>query len=123
MIRNKFFVDNLATTSNNIQTLTQLYKDCSDRMQKLHFDLRSCNSNNENLREIMKKDGKYITHDCEFDKVLGYKYSSTKDTMKLAKIKVDINANTHRLFLSNFASVFDVLAFAAPVIVRGKTLY
>ena len=42
--------------------------------------------------------------------------------MKLAKIKVDINANTHRLFLSNFASVFDVLAFVAPVTVRGKTL-
>ena len=122
MIRDKFFVDNLANTSNDIKALTKLYKDCSDRMQQVHFDLRSCNSNDANLREIMKNDGKFITHDCEYDKVLGYKYSSTKDTMKLATIKIDANANTHRLFLSNFASIFDLLAFAAPVTVRGKTL-
>ena len=122
MIRNKFFVDNLATSSNDIQALTKLYKDCSERMEQVHFDLRSCNSNHENLRNIMKKDGKYITHDCEYDKVLGYKYSSSKDTIKLAPIKIDAGANTHRAFLSNFAGIFDLLYFTAPVAVRGKTL-
>ena len=70
----------------------------------------------------MKKDGKFITHNCEYDKVLGYKYSSAKDTMKLAPIKVDAGASTHREFLSNFAGIFDMLYFTAPVTVRGKTL-
>ena len=70
----------------------------------------------------MKKDDKFITHGCEYDKVLGYKYSTTKDTMKLAPIKVDAGASTHRAFLSNFAGIFDMLYFTAPVTVRGKTL-
>lgn len=122
MIRNKFFVDNLATSSNDIQSLTKLYVDCSERMKQVHFDLRSCNTNDENLKDLMKKDGKFITHDCEYDKVLGYKYSSTKDTMKLAPIKIDAGANTHRAFLSNYAGIFDLLYFTAPVTVRGKTL-
>ena len=122
IIKNKCFVDNLASTSNNIQILTKLYNDCSDRMEKFHFVLRACNSNNENLRELMKKDGRYITHDQEYDKVLGYKYSSTKDVMKLANIKINAEANTHRQMLSEFARVFDLLAFTVPVTVRGKTL-
>ena len=122
MIKNKFFVDNLVSTSNDIELLTKLYKDCSDRMEKVHFELRACNSNNENLRDLMINDGRFITHEQEFDKVLGYKYSSTKDIMKLANIKINAEANTHRKLLSEFARVFDLLSFTAPVTVRGKTL-
>ena len=122
MIRNKFFVDNLATTSNDIVKLTKLYKDCSDRMDNSHFLLRSCNSNDESLRNLMKLEGRFVTHDSEYDKVLGYKYSPYKDIMKLAKIKVDVNANSHRLILSETAKVFDILSFTTPVTVRSKSL-
>ena len=122
MIRNKFFVDNLATTSNDIDKLTKLYKDCSERMDNSNFSLRSCNTNDKALRELMKVDGRFVTHNSEYDKVLGYKYSPYKDIMKLAKIDVDINANSHRLILSETAKVFDVLSFTLPVTVRSKTL-
>ena len=69
-------------------------------MEKVHFELRACNSNNENLRNLMINDGRFITHEQEFDKVLGYKYSSTKDIMKLANVKINAEANTHRKLLS-----------------------
>ena len=39
MIKNKFFVDNLVSTSNDIELLTKLYKDCSDRMGKPWTDI------------------------------------------------------------------------------------
>ena len=122
MIRNKFFVDNLATTHNNLTILTNLYKTCVTRMDNYHFDLRSCNSNSETLREIMKQDGKYVTHGCEFDKVLGYRYSAVKDTMKLATVVIDSKANTQRKLLSESPKIFDPLGFTTPVTVRSKSL-
>ena len=91
-------------------------------MEKNHFELRSCNLNSKTLRDLMKLDGKYITHNCEYDKVLGYKYSAIKDTMKLAEIKVNDKANTHRQILSETAKVFDPLSFTSPVTVCSKNL-
>ena len=122
MIREKFFVDNLATTHNNLSVLTNLYKSCVARMDEFHFNLRSCNSNSKSLRELMKQDGKYITHGCEYDKVLGYRYSATGDKMKLATVKIDDKANTQRKLLSESPKIFDPLGFVNPVTVRSKNL-
>ena len=122
MIRNNFFVDNLATTHNDISVLTELYKTCVDRMDKYHFDLRSCNSNDPSLVELMKKDGKYIAHGCDYDKVLGYRYSGAEDKMKLASVNIDINANTQRKLLSESPKIFDPIGLVTPVTVRSKTL-
>ena len=38
MIRSNFFVDNLVKTSNSIEELTWLYKECSRRMDEAHFE-------------------------------------------------------------------------------------
>ena len=122
MIKNNFFVDNLAKSSNDLVKLTNLYKECSDRLGKNHFDLRSCNTNSETLRNIMKNDDRLITHNNKFDKVLGYNYSATNDTMSLSDIKVDAKADTHRKILAEIAKVFDPLNFTCPVTVRGKSL-
>ena len=122
MIRSNFFVDNLATTHNDLSLLTDLYKTCVARMDKFHFDLRSCNSNSEALRETMKQDGKYVTHGCEFDKVLGYRYSAIRDTMKLATVVIDGQANTQRKLLSEAPNIFDPLGFTTPVTVRSKSI-
>ena len=122
MIRNNFFVDNLALTHNGPAILTDLYKTCVARMDKFRFDLRSCNTNNESLVTLMKQDGKYATHGCEYDKVLGYKYSGKQDKMTLASVKLNINANTQRKLLSESPKNFDPLGFASPVTVRSKAL-
>ena len=122
IINECFFVDNLATSGNDITKLIKLYKDCSERMEKSNFLLRSCNSNIEELRNLMKSDSRYIAHTNEFDKVLGYSYAATRDVMKLAEVQVNGKVNTHRLILSEVAKIFDPLSFTSPVSVRGKLL-
>ena len=91
MLMNNFFVDNLVKSHNCEDTLCQLYAESVTRMKKGNFDLQSCNTNSEKLRELMIKDTTYVEHGCEFEKVLGYKYSPTKDVIKLA----DSNINLH----------------------------
>ena len=122
MIRSNFFVDNLVKTSNDAEKLTWLYNQCAERMDGAHFELRSCNTNNENLKQVMEKDERYITHGCDKDKVLGYRYSSDLDTMSLAPVKLDESADTKRKILSESARIFDPLLQAAPVIVKPKVL-
>ena len=122
MIRLIFFVDNLCKTSNSIDKLTHLYKECSERMDIIHFNLRSCNSNSPELRDLMIKDGRYITHNCVLDKVLGYRYNANSDTMHLSEIKLDSCANSKRKILSESSRSYDPICFTAPVQVRPKIL-
>ena len=71
MIRSKFFVDNLATSSNSVNKLTHLYKTCTECKDKAHFYLRPCNSNSKELQQLMIEDSRFVTHDSLYDKVLG----------------------------------------------------
>ena len=70
----------------------------------------------------MKSDYKFIKHDCDFDKVLGYRFSSIQDIIKLAEIILDPSAKTKRSILSESSKVLDPLSLTSPVTVRGKTL-
>ena len=124
MLLNNFFVDNLVKSHNCEDKLCHLYKESVVRMKKGNFDLQSCNTNSDKLREMMIKDTTYVEHGCEFDKVLGYKYSPLKDVIKLAETNIDLMSNlvTKRIILSQFSKVFDPLSLTAPVTIRGKTL-
>ena len=83
MMKNNFFVDNLVITSNSTEELTHLYKECSSRLGEVHFNLQSCNTNGDELKEVMISDDKYIKHGCTLDKVLGYKYEAAADKIYL----------------------------------------
>ena len=122
IMKNKFFVDNLVTTSDDVQKLTNVYRESVFRFDQAGFDLRSCNTNSNDLRNLMKQDNKYIEHNNPYDKVLGYRYAVSTDTIKLSKINLNSLAKTKRAVLSQTAKVFDPLSFCAPVTVRGKTL-
>ena len=122
MLKSCFFVDNLVKTSNSIDHLTDLYKTSASRLALGNFDLRSCNTNHETLKDLMSQDGRLVDHQCEFDKVLGYKYSPSRDVMKLSNCNLDEKANTKRAILSQTSSIFDPLSFVSPVSIRGKTL-
>ena len=45
-------------------------------MQQGNFELRSCNTNLNTLKQIMIEDEKYVEHGQEVEKVLGYKYDT-----------------------------------------------
>ena len=122
MIKSNFFVDNLVKTSNDIETLTELYRTSVHWLDSKGFNLRSCNSNNNTLKVTMKMDGKLVKHDCEFDKVLGYKYSPSRDVMTTTHIYLDPKANSKRKILPESSKLFDPLGLVSLVSVRGKTL-
>ena len=124
MLKNIFFVDNLVKSHNNEDKLMYLYKTSVDRMAQGGFELRSCNTNSEKLKELMIKDKKFVEHDCALEKVLGYMYSPTEDMLHLAKANIDLTIKliTKRFILSMFSKVFDPLGFTSPVTIRGKTL-
>ena len=108
--------------SNSAKELTWLYKECSRCMDEAHFELCSCNTNNEELREEMIWDGRFVTHGCDLHKILGYKYSPDSDTMKISEVKIDQNVNTKRLILAESSKLFDPLSFSAPILIRSKIL-
>ena len=124
MLTNNFFVDNLVKSHNCEDALCQLYAESVTRMKKGNFDLQSCNTNSEKLRELMIKDTTYVEHGCEFEKVLGYKYSPTRDVIKLADSNINLMVTllSKRIILSQFSRIFDPLSLTAPVTIRGKIL-
>ena len=124
MLKNNFFVDNLVKTSDCEEDLMYFYKTSVDRMAKGGFDLRSCNTNSNKVKQQMIKDKKFVEHGCTHEKVLGYMYDPLNDTLKLAKSKINLMANlvTKRIILSENSKVFDPLGFTSPVTIRGKNL-
>ena len=118
----KFFCRYLVITSNSSEELTQLYKECSFRFDKVHFNLQSCNSNCDKLKDIMKSDDKYIKHGCTLDKVLGYKYEAAADNIYLSSVNLADNCNTKRKIFAQSSKVFDPLGLTSPVTVKSKLL-
>ena len=117
-----FFVDNLVTTSNSSDKLISLYKECSARLNKVKFNLYSCNTNCPVLKDVMIADDKYIKHNNPKDKVLGYKYDAAVDKLFLSHVNLDVDANTKRKIFSQIAKIFDPLGFCSPIFVRSKLL-
>ena len=122
MIQSRFFVDNLVKTGNSVEKLTELYRECAKRLDAVHFDLRSCNSNSLELQAHMKKDNRYIQHGQVLDKVLGYHYSADSDQLQVHSICMDSKANTKRKILAESSKLFDPLSLTGPVTVRSKQL-
>ena len=99
MLKNNFFVDNLVKSHNSEEKLSKLYVISVDRMGKGGFDLRSCNTNSEKLKQLMIKQGKFVEHGCEYEKVLGYMYSPVKDVLRLAKSNIKLIISSRCLYL------------------------
>ena len=96
VLKSNFYVDNLLVTHNSEKILLKVYQECLSRMKQGGFYLRSWNSNSQELQSIMKKDGNFVTHENEYEKVLGYKYVVRKmATLSLTRMSMrrcwDIN--------------------------------
>ena len=91
-------------------------------MSEGNFDLRSCNTNCNELKEIMIKDKKYVEHGCDLEKVLGYKYNTKNDTIQISNSNINFNVNTKRGVLAQISKVFDPLSLCLPVTLNGKLL-
>ena len=122
MLLSNFYVDNLVKTCSSSEALGNLYRLAVERLEKGGFQLRSCISNSEEVREEMKADGTFVEHQSEWGKVLGYKYNPNSDELSIAYNKCDSSVKTKRGMLAESSKIFDPLSLCLPVTVRGRVL-
>lgn len=122
ILSNNMYVDNLIVTSNDLDVLRDVYVKANSRMSEGGFTLRSWNSNNVLLQNMMKEDNKFVEHGTDIEKILGYQYSISNDEINLADFDLDSNVKSKRGILSGISKVFDPLGLYSPVTVRGRLL-
>ena len=122
IMKSNFYVDNLIYTGNSPTLLSQLYKESYNRMLLGGFTLRSWNTNCFELKEQMISDENYVDHGCDLEKVLGYRFSTERDSIQLSPSRFDQNVITKRSILSNISKVFDPMGLCLPVTVRGRLI-
>ena len=122
VLLHSFFVDNLIITNNHPEQLQELYAECNKRMREGGFVLRSWNSNCNALVSIFESDNLGSTHGSEFEKILGYRYQVSEDTLQLSDYTLDVAAASKRAVLSETSKLFDPLNFFLPVTIRGRIL-
>ena len=122
LLKSNFYVDNLIVTHNSKDMLLKVYNESLSQMKQGGFYLRSWNSNCKELQSIMKKDGNFVTHENEYEKVLGYKYVAGSDVIQISHCDFDANVNTKRGILSQISKLFDPLGLTLPVTIKGKQL-
>ena len=119
LIKNKFYVDNLIYTSNNVEELPQMVSLINKLMIDGGLPLREWTSNNTSVLSSLSEEE---VSNKEEVKVLGYIYNRSEDSLKLKNASLNCNASTKRQILSSLASVFDPIGIFAPVLLQGKLL-
>ena len=122
ILSSNFYMDNLIYTTNSLNELESIYREALKRMKDGGFILRSWCSNNEAMNDTLKIDLNFSEHGCIEEKVLGYKFNYSEDTMYIAKTEVNSCINTKRELLSESSKVYDPLNFALPILLKSKIL-
>ena len=115
-------VDNLIFSHSDADILKNVYQTSVQRMQEGGFNLRSWNTNDPQLKELMVAEGRSEVHGCSSERVLGYLYDVESDTISLADFDVAPQVTTKRDLLSQISKVFDPLSLFLPVTIRGRLL-
>jgi len=122
LLKENMYVDNLFFSGNDSEELLKLYEDACNRMAEGGFELRSWSTNCAQLEEQFQADNRVPPEKTD-PKVLGYRYNSETDQLKLENLKFESEKNcTKRNILACTAQVFDPLGFTLPVTVSTKRL-
>lgn len=112
---NKFYVDNMVFTGNNINEIVQAGNGVSESLAGVGFNLREWNSNQSSILEHF--DGSKILCDS---KILGYLFHPHNDTLSLKKQNLNIDCKTKRDVVSSVASIFDPIGILSPLLLEFK---
>ena len=124
IINHNIYVDNLLFTADDPAELLQMYYECRGRMAEGGFDLRSWATNNSDLKDKFNADNTSTTHGSDLEKLLGYEYSKSNDSLKLQNNfdYVEHFQVSKRIMLANVAKIFDPLGLTLPLTVKAKIL-
>ena len=123
ILKNNVYVDNVFFSGNTVDELLELYNTSVERMESGGFILRSWASNSAVLKDKFDEDGSGSSHGTPVEKLLGYEYDTSTDTMSVPVHEVaDIDALTKRKLLSVISQVFDPLGLYLPVTITGKII-
>ena len=127
ILNSNIYVDNVFFTGNDEQTLLSMYNECLQRLSSGGFFLRSWASNSNELKDKFLVDKSNSTHGSCIEKLLGYEFNTSNDTIKIASSS-DVSENkvttpiTKRFVLSLLSKYFDPIGLVLPVTVGGKIL-
>ena len=117
LIKNKFYVDNLILTSNDLQSLSHTVSDSHSLMEEGGLPLREWTSNNSAALKFLSQE---VCSDNSEAKVLGYIYDVNSDNMHLKNNILNYEARTKRQIWASLNSIFDPIGIFSPLLLRGK---
>ncbi|KAL7644522.1 UNVERIFIED_CONTAM: hypothetical protein RMT77_005354 [Armadillidium vulgare] len=121
LLENNLYMDNFIYSNSSIDNLKEIFCQTTSRMSEGGFDLCSWNSNNPELKEIFEANQKLAKHQSSEERVLGYLFDTSTDTLRLSDFEIN-SANSKRQLLSQISKVFDPLSLFLPVTIRGRLL-
>nr|CAH7748484.1 unnamed protein product [Callosobruchus chinensis] len=124
-ILSDFYVDDLITGANDIESTINLKHDISILLDSYGFPLRKWLSNSPHiLEDSIDNDNCYIMSDDDTRKTLGLLWCCTSDTLEYRVNEKDfaLPRLSKRTMLSAISKIFDPLGIISPVIITVKIL-
>lgn len=127
IIRSDFYVDDLLTGAENVQTLINLKTNICQILASYGFELRKFQTNDstvlENESEIQHNANYLISNDCSI-KTLGVSWNPAIDKFEYnyQNISLENNKISKRTILSVIAKIFDPLGILGPLAIRAKLI-
>ncbi|KAL5007291.1 hypothetical protein ScPMuIL_016097 [Solemya velum] len=123
VLERDLYVDNVLSSFDEKQHVIGFYHESRELLAKGGFNLRSWNSNCENLRTVASKEGVLDTENVV--KILGMVWNVMTDMLLFSQTKVDISGEgntTKRDILKQSSRIFDPLGILSPITVKAKIL-
>jgi len=129
IILRDFYVDDLMSGSDDLNTGLQIQSQLIQVLQKAGFQLRKWSSNNPDILEAVPEDYREIQLPISIDpidaiKTLGLRWNTGDDSF-FFKVNLDKCEKrvSKRIILSETARLYDPLGWLSPVLIRAKMLF
>ncbi|XP_064479234.1 uncharacterized protein LOC135392454 [Ornithodoros turicata] len=126
VLGSSFYVDDLLTGAQNLESAVKLYNDANEVMETAHMRLRKWTSNCSALEGIFRHEEESSTNNNPVTKVLGVVWDKRNDTLacSLDSIVKSVHvAGTKRNVLQASARIYDPLGFLHPFTVRARMIF
>ncbi|XP_064464098.1 uncharacterized protein LOC135375287 [Ornithodoros turicata] len=126
VLASSFYVDDLLTGAQNLESAVKLYNDANEVMETAHMRLRKWTSNCSALEGVFRHEKESSTKNNPVTKVLGVVWDKRNDTLacSLDSIVKSVHvAGTKRNVLQASARIYDPLGFLHPFTVRARMIF